>query len=164
MASLPQALRTGLVVAVVTAAGVLAPLPGCVRTYDLIVDNRTMTSLTLRVYSLEDDGGFDQIPDRIFSLPPNREFRLERAIVATGKGDRRLFEFRGADDQLVDSFVVTYEELDRTGGRLTVPRALSSIPRGTPADPAFVDSAPYERIDFIPLFPEAGGDSAAVEP
>lgn len=154
--------RRGTALAGLVAA--LGCLAGCLRTYDLIVDNRTMTSLTLRVYSLEDDGEFDQIPDRIFVLPPNREFRLERAIVATGQGDRRLFEFRGVDDQLVDSFVVTYEELDRTGGRITVPRALSSIPRDAPSDPAFVDSAPYERIDFIPLFPDAGSDSAAVEP
>ena len=161
MRSIPPG--TGLRAAV-AAVALLGAVGACVRTYDLIVDNRTMTSLTLRVYSLEDDGEFDQIPDRIFVLPPNREFRLERAIVATGKGDRRLFEFRGVDDQLVDSFVVTYEELDRTGGRITVPRALSSIPRDAPADPAFVDSAPYERIDFIPLFPEAGGDSSAVEP
>ena len=138
------------------------PLAGCVRTYDLIVDNRTVTSLTLRVYSVQEDGGFDQIPDRIFSLPPNREFRLERAFVATG--DRRLLEFRGNDDRLVDSFVVTYEELDRTGGRITVPRGLASIPRGAAADPTFVDSAPYEHVDFIPLFPDEGSDSAAANP
>jgi hypothetical protein len=152
--------RAGRAAPLVAAAAALLALPGCVRTYDLTVDNRTMTSLTLRVYSPRGDGGFEQIPDRIFTLPPNREFRLERAITRTG-GDRRLFEFRGNDDQLVDSFVVTYEELDRTAGRITVPRALSAIPRDAPPEPGFVDSSAYEHVEFIPLFPEERGDSAA---
>jgi hypothetical protein len=136
----------------------LATLGGCVRTYDLIIDNRTVTSLTLRVYSLEENGKFSQFPDRIFSLPPNREFRLENAIVATGRGDRRLFEFRRGDEQLVDSFVLTYAELDELKGRITVPRNLAAIPRDAPPAPGFVDSAPFERIEYIPLYPE---DSAA---
>ncbi len=141
-------------------AGVVAAM-ACVRAYDLVIDNRTVTSLTLRVYSLTEDGEFSQYPDRIFSLPPNREFRLERAIVATGHGDRRLFEFRQPDEQLVDSFVLTYAELEKSGGRMTVPRSLAGIRRDAPPDPAYVDSGPQERIDYIPLFPEdsAPGDS-----
>jgi hypothetical protein len=131
-----------------------AGLAGCVHTYDLIIDNRTVTSLTLRVYSLNDDGEFSQYPDRIFSLPPNREFRLVRAIVSTGRGDRRLFEFRQPDEQLVDSFVLTYAELEASGGRITVPRSLAGIPRDAPPDPDYVDSTPHERVDFIPLFPK----------
>lgn len=133
---------------------------GCLRTYDLVIDNRTVTSLTMRVYSQTDSGEFSQFPDRIFSLPPNREFRLERAIVATGHGDRRLFEFRRPDEQLVDSFVLTYRELDRMRGRITVPRSLAGIPRDAPPEPGYVDSSPHERIDFIPLYPE---DSVAAK-
>jgi hypothetical protein len=134
----------------------------CVRAYDLIIDNRTVTSLTLRVYSQTPSGEFSQYPDRIFNLPPNREFRLERAIVETGRGDRRLFEFRRPDEQLVDSFVMTYAELDKSGGRMTVPRSLAGISRDAPPDPAYVDSGPQERIDYIPLFPEdsLGPDSS----
>jgi hypothetical protein len=135
-------------------------LAACVKAYDLVIDNRTMTSLTLRVYSLTEDGGFSQFPDRIFSLPPNREFRLEHAIVATGHGDRRLFEFRRADEQLVDSFELTYAELAKNGGRIIVPRRLAGIPRDAPPPPGYVDSSAHERIDYIPLFPE---DSTAGE-
>ncbi|HEY7461007.1 MAG TPA: hypothetical protein VIC59_03925 [Gemmatimonadota bacterium] len=126
---------------------------GCVKAYDLVIDNRTVSSLTLRVYSEVDGGKFSQYPDRIFSLPPNREFRLERAIVSTGHGDRRLFEFRRADEQLVDSFVLTYEELERDGGRITVPRSLAGIARDAPPPAGYVDSSANERIDYIPLFP-----------
>jgi hypothetical protein len=137
---------------------VLAPgSTACVKTYDLVVDNRTMTSLTMRVYSIADDGRFRQVPDRIFELPPNREFHIDHAIAATGHGDRRMFEFRRPDEQLVDSYVVTYAELERTGGRLTVPRALASIPRGTPPEPGYVDSGPHEQIQYIPLFPADSG-------
>lgn len=139
---------------ITAALACLCVLTGCLRTYDLIIDNRTVNSLTMRVYSLTKDGKFSQYPDRIFSLPPNREFRLERAIVATGRGDRRLFEFRQSDEQLVDSFALTYAELEASGGRITVPRSLSGIPRGAPPDPTYVDSSPHERIDYIPLFPE----------
>jgi hypothetical protein len=131
----------------------LIAIGGCVRTYDLVIDNRTMTSLTMRVFS-EEDGKFSQYPDRIFSLPPNREFRLDNAIVKTGKGDGRLFEFRRGDEQLVDSFVLTYEDLERSGGRITVPRSLAAIPRDAPPVAGFVDSAPYEHIEYIPLYPE----------
>ena len=102
----------------------------CARTYDLVIDNRTVRSLTLRVFSATEDEEFRQFPDRIFSLPPNREFRIDNAIVK--RGDRRLFEFRAPDEQLVDSFVMTYEELEASDGRITVPRALSALPRGTP--------------------------------
>lgn len=136
----------------VLLAGGLAST-GCVKAHDLVIDNRTVTSLTLRVYSQVDGGTFSQYPDRIFSLPPNREFRVQRAIVSTGHGDRRLFEFRRPDEQLVDSFVLTYEELERNGGRLTVPRSLAGIPRDALPPAGYVDSSANERIDYIPLFP-----------
>jgi hypothetical protein len=136
-------------------------LAACVRAYDLVVDNRTVTSLTMRVYSMTKQGTFSQFPDRIFSLPPNREFRIPRAIVSTRHGDRRLFEFRRPDEQLVDSFVMTYAEIERNGGRITVPRSLAAIPRVAPPAPADVDSTPQERIDYIPLYPE---DSAKAGP
>ncbi|MFN2432097.1 MAG: hypothetical protein ABR599_04645 [Gemmatimonadota bacterium] len=136
----------------------------CMRSYDLLIDNRTVRSLTMRVYSLEDGDEFSQFPDRIFSLPPNREFRLENAIVRTGRGDRRLFEFRAPDEELVDSFVLTYEELEAVGGRLTVPRALAAIPRGAPPAPGYVDSTEHENVQFIPLFPEEGEDGGSSDP
>jgi hypothetical protein len=127
----------------------------CVESHDLVIDNRMVTSLTMRVYSMDDEGRFRQVPDRIFSLPPNREFLLERAIVSTGRGDRRLFEFRQPDEQLVDSFVLTYRELEQAGGRITVPRSLVGIPRDAPPEPGYVDSTPHERIDYIPLYPDS---------
>ncbi len=129
-------------------------LAGCIRTYDLVIDNRTVRSLMMRVYSLEEDGEFSQYPDRIFAIPPNREFRVERAITATGRGDRRLFEFRGPDEELVDAFVLTYAELDASDGRITVPRSLAGIPRDAPPEPGYVDSTPHEHVEYIPLFPE----------
>ena len=128
-------------------------LGGCFRSYDLVVDNRTMTSLTLRVFP-EEDGRFSQYPIRIFELPPNREFFLKRAIVATRPEVRRLFEFRSPDEQIVDSFVLTGAEIEARRGRITVPRAMAGIPRDAPPVPGFVDSTPHERVDFIPLFPE----------
>jgi hypothetical protein len=143
--------RSRLAVTPLIVVGVVA---GCVQAYDLLIDNRTMTSLTMRVYSLTDEGEFSQYPDRIFSLPPNREFLLENAIVSTGHGDRRLFEFRRPDEQLVDSFVVTYKELDQSGGRITVPRSLTGIRRDAPPDPGYIDSTPHERVEYIPLYPE----------
>jgi hypothetical protein len=153
-----RAVRSSLpLLALATAALV----PGCVRTYDLVVDNRTMTSLTMRVYSLEKNGQWSQQPDRIFEIPPNREFRLERAIAAVGESGRRLFEFRRADDELVDSFEVTYAELERNGGRITVPRSLAGIPRGAEPPPGYADSTPQEHIDYIPLYPEDSAPGGA---
>ena len=142
------------------AAALTAPM-ACSRTYDLTIDNRTVRSLTLRVFSAENEGEFNQFPDRIFSLPPNREFRLNNAIVR--RGARRLFEFRAPDEELVDAFILTYDEIEASGGRITVPRGLTRIPRGTPAPAGFVDSTQQERIHYIPLFPEedtAGGRTA----
>ncbi|MBA2564883.1 MAG: hypothetical protein H0V09_05615 [Gemmatimonadetes bacterium] len=146
-----------LAVALPALAALAGAIPAaCVRTYDVTIDNRTVTSLTLRVFSPGDDGAFSQYPDRIFELPPNREFKLQRAIVRIGE-ERRLFEFRRGDEQLVDSFILTYRQIEEMGGRITVPRSLTSIARDAPPEPGYVDSSPHERVEYIPLFPQDPG-------